>query len=137
MKKLLTLGLAALTSFAIIACDDSNPTGGGGGSSWDSALNGTWDYYGTADQADLSGDPMTKDYFVISDGSWKTQGTEMFTVTVGEYYAQDGVIGYKYSGNDTPMWSYLVEDGVLYWNGSTTDGTIDKTSSDVLVFKKQ
>jgi hypothetical protein len=35
------------------------------------------------------------------------------------------------------MWSYLVEDGVLYWDGSRQDGTVDKSSSSTTVFKKQ
>ncbi len=144
MKKLLSLGLALVTAFALIGCGDdgdNNPAGSGGdggGSTWDTELNGTWDYYGTADAVDLSGDPLIPEQFVI-DGpeSWLNNGAESFPSTGGSYYAQDGMIGHDLSGTKTVMWSYLIEDGVLYWTGSTTDGTIDKTSPDVSVFKKQ
>jgi hypothetical protein len=144
-KQFVTLGVVGLLSLATIGCNEeesSNPTGptgggGGGGSSWDADLNGTYDYYGTGDVADLSGEPVGTDYLVVSEESWVQDGSEMLVSDAGPFYAKDGIIGSKLGGIDTPLYSYLVEDGVLYWNGTSKDGTVDKTSPNTLVYKKK
>lgn len=61
-------------------------------------------------------------------GSLAVQGTEWVT---GEGYAENGMIGQKVSGVDVPLYSYLLEDSVLYL-GDKDAGEVVK--ADALLF---
>jgi hypothetical protein len=145
MRKLLTLGLAALTSFAIIACDDANPLSGVGGKSEIASelQNTAWDL--TSDGSTITTEnhmSFGEDSWTIGDATypedWNAVGAEGWIIK-----AKDGQIWAEWKGignvDNVYYWDYTLDGDKMYLVSDTKAEATNPTADTrgVLVLVKQ